>query len=689
MEEKNEVTNEIIEIDENEEITNTQYDLSEVVEVTKKKKEKKISKWSKLSKKKKIIIVASISVLLLLILGVVVYFVFLKNDSEEEYKEPMIVIEKDNYKYVDGKLIFINKNKNEIGTYTCKNKSENLCYLASYSNEDDFDIDKRVYENGLKIDNKTDILLENYVFIYDDETKENGGVFLYDISKDEVIGEYDLVKEVNETQVIFKKDNKYGLLSVSDKGVSEDIKNTYDYMGYILNTDYLIVSTNNNYKLIDFENEAVSKGVPGMIKNFDENNLSVCIGNDYFVYDYNGKVVVDTEYDYIRFVSNYIIAASGKKLYVYDKDGIPMNMDGVRINTNDYNTKLIFNENLRQIGKEEAFSVTITSNSVRINYGDESIDINLMDGVLSKEISYVSYYGGKLYFYEDEEKTELIGTYTCKYANSDSLGNCFLARETSIISENIVNDYLPIINNRYVFISDTKEPNKNNNILLYDLKDKKTLATYTEVDMGYHTEGLSSITTAGTYVVAKNTSNSYGVVNIETSKVSGVIPFKYGEDNKIINESFKMLDNNYLFKRSDGTYHLYPSSGNNINSNEITKNVVTKYEIVEYKYNYLKVNNNDKYLIYALDGNIVSDEIKNIIMENGFYIGIDNTNIVSVYKYDKTKLEGYNTETEMAEEIRIDGVDYTKEISYKKTGSLLTLTTTFEGKTNIYNINLG
>lgn len=685
MEEKNE----IIEIDENEEITNTQYDLSEVVEVTKKKKEKKPSKWSKLSKKKKIIIIVSISVLLLLILGIVVYFVFFKKSSEEEYNEPMIVIEKDNYKYVDGKLIFINNDKKEIGTYTCENKSENLCYLASYSNEDDFDTDKRVYESGLKIDNKTDILLDNYVFIYDDETKENGGVFLYDISKDEVVGEYDLVKEVSETQVIFKKDNKYGLLSVSDKGVSEDIKNTYDYMGYILNTDYLVVSSNNNYKLIDFEDKAVSKSVPGVIKNFDGNNLSVCVGSDYFVYDYSGKMIVDTEYDYIRFVSDYIIAASGKKLYVYDKDGTPMNMDGVRINSNDYNTKLIFNENLRQIGKEEAFSVTITSSAIRISYGDESADINLMDGALSKEISYVSYYGGKLYFYEDEEKTDLIGTYTCKYANSDSLGNCFLAKESSIISENIVNDYLPIINNRYVFISDTKEPNKNDNIILYDLKDKKTLATYTEVDMGYHTEGFDSMTTAGTYVVAKNTSNSYGVINIESSKVSGIIPFKNGDDGKVINETFKMLDSYYLFKRSDGTYHLYPSTGNNINSNEITKNVVTKYEIVEYKYNYLKVKNNDKYLIYALDGKIVSDEIKNIIMEDSFYIGIDNSNIVSVYKYDKTKLEGYNTETEETEEIRIDGVDYTKELSYTKKGNLLTLTTTFEGKTSNYNINLG
>ena len=47
--------NEIVEIDENEEITNTQYDMEKVSE-TPSKKEKKPSGWSKLSKKKKIII---------------------------------------------------------------------------------------------------------------------------------------------------------------------------------------------------------------------------------------------------------------------------------------------------------------------------------------------------------------------------------------------------------------------------------------------------------------------------------------------------------------------------------------------------------------------------------------------------------------------------------------------------------
>ena len=225
LEEINNNANEIIEIDENEEISNTQYDM-EQVSVPKGKKEKKPSKMDK----KKIIIIISIVLVILIIAGVLLYFlVFNKDNNQDKPKDPVVVLEKDNYKYVDGKLIFIDKDKKELGGYTCENKSENLCYVANFSNEDDFDSFKRVYENGLPINNRTDIILDNYVFIYDNMKKENGDVILYDINKEKVLDTYNLVKEVKDNNIIFKKDNKYGLIEITDKEVKERIKNSYDY----------------------------------------------------------------------------------------------------------------------------------------------------------------------------------------------------------------------------------------------------------------------------------------------------------------------------------------------------------------------------------------------------------------------------------------------------------------------------
>lgn len=666
--ENNKPMNEIVEIDENEEITNTQYDMEKVIPKKDEKKSKKPSKWSTLSKKTKIIIIVSI-ILVLIIAIVLIYFLVLKKDNNKnENNDPVVVIEKDNYKYEDGRLIFIDKDKKEIGSYECKNKNENLCFVAYFSNEDNFDVNKKVYENGLPINIRTDIIKDKYVFIYDDETKEKGNVILYDMVSNKKLEEYSLVKEVKDNYVIVKKDNEYKLISL-DSSLEDISKNTYDYMGYIEDTNYLVVASNGNYKLIDFEDKEVSKTVPGNIMSFDDKNISVKVGSEYYVYDYSGKVVVNDKYDYIRFANNYIITASGKKLFVYDVNGNRMNIEGIRITSDSYNTKLIFNDNLRQVGKEEAFNVVVSNNIMRIEYGEDYTKINLSDGIVSKNIPYISYFGGKLYFYSDEEKSNLIGSYKCEYANdidesTKELQNCFIAKESNIFTpdKEVKNGYLPIYNNNYVFISDTKSPNANDNIILWDLKNNKKLATYKSVDAGFHdTENtVNFITTGGTQVVAKNTSDSYGLINIQTSKVNGIIPFKDQDDAKLINVSFKLLQDNYLVKRSDETYHLYNKKGN-----EIGSKVSTKYEIVEYKYNHLKVKNSDKYLIYDLNGKIVSDEFKNIFMENNFYLSIDSSNILHVFKYE-------NKKDLISEEVTISDIE--KDLNYEVKNDLLIIT---------------
>jgi hypothetical protein len=690
LEEINNNANEIIEIDENDEISNTQYDM-EQVNIPNGKKEKKPSKSGN---KKKIIIIISVVFIILVSAFLFVYFLILRKDSTpDKPKDPVVVIEKDNCRYEDGKLIFIDKDKNELGSYICENKSENLCYVANFSNEDDFDSFKRVYENGLPINNRTDILLDNYVFVYDNMKKENGNIALYDINKEKVLDTYNLVKEVKDNKVIYKKDNKYGLIEVNDNEVKDVIQNSYDYMGYIEDTNALVVSNNSNYYLIGFDGIELTKSVPGAIKTFDDNKLSVKVGSSYYVYGYDGKMIVDKAYDYIRFVDNYAIAADGKKLYVFDKDGSPMNMDGVRISSNSYNTKLIFNDNLRQVGKEEAFNVSVTDKTMRIEYDEEAARINLNEGAFNKTLEYVSYFEGKLYFYSDSEKTELLGSYACNYANGvsegdEALGNCFIAKESNIFKsgDKIDNGFLPIFNKRYVFIADTKTPNTNDNIILWDLKDKKKLATYKSVDAGFHdiTNVIDFVDTAGTLVIAKSSEDdAYGVINITQSSIKGFIPFrKKDDDDKVIakNVSFKVLDNYYLFKQDDDTYHLYDKNGK-----ELTKNITTKYEIVKYKDGYLMVKNNEKYLIYDKDGKIISNEYKNIIMENKFYITIDSDNIVGVFKYDSKD----DLTSSLEEKIRIDGIDISKELTYSLKNDLLKITYTNDGNTTSVDINVG
>ena len=182
--------NEIVEIDENEEITKTQYDLKEIEDDknNKKKKVKKPSKWSMLPKKTKIIIIVSIVVVLLIVVLLLLYFLVFKKDEAENKKpeEPVVIVEKDNYRYEDGFLVIVDEEKNELGTYECSNKNEELCYVAYYSNEDDFDVSEQVYENGVPIDFRSDVFDDKYVFIYDNAEKEDGNVILYDLENNEL-----------------------------------------------------------------------------------------------------------------------------------------------------------------------------------------------------------------------------------------------------------------------------------------------------------------------------------------------------------------------------------------------------------------------------------------------------------------------------------------------------------------------
>ena len=695
-EEENKNKNEIVEIDENEEITNTQYDMPEVIDPEdgkkKKKKEKKPkgpSKWSQLSKKQKVITIVCGVILLLVIVGILLYFLVFKKDDKEENKkpeDPVVILEKDNYRYEDGWLVFLGENDEELGEYECTNKDEELCYVAYYSNEDDFDVNKNVYENGIPVEFRSDIILDNYVFIYDNTETEDGNVLLYNIESKEVTDEYALVKEVSSDKAIVKDlDDNYGTLVFSEDNVDNLIEFEYDYLGYILESDAIVGANNNNYVLIDLEGSEVSKNIPGEIKNFDGTNISVEIDGDYYIYNYQGIRQSEEAYDYIRFVDSYIIAADNKRLYVFDKDADNMTMEGIRISSNKYNTELIFNDELVQTGKEEAFDAYVNGNILRIEYDEEYTDVNLNEGKFSKTQEYYSYFQGKLYFYKDAEKTEVLGSYACNYANevtesTTELTNCFIAKESNTFKEeeNPNLGYLPIYNERYVFIADTSRPGANDNIILYDLKNSKNMVTYKEVDAKYYNNEnkINFVETAGTIVLAKNTSDSYGLINIESSNVNGLIAFK--DDDGNTNTKASGLNGNILMQRSDGTYHLFDTKGN-----EITENIETKNEIVDYKGDYILVKSSDNYVIYNLDGSIVSGEYKYIALEEKYYITVDSSNKVGVYTFAKGNVN-------IAENlgIVIDGKDCSNELKYGLNGNVLVLTYTHNGSNQVVEINL-
>src|SRR5699024_1501511 len=170
----------------------------------------------------------------------------------------------------------------------------------------------------------------------------------------------------------------------------------------------------------------------------------------------------------------------------------------------------------------------------------------------------------------------------------------------------------------------------------------------------------------------------YGLINIGSSNVTGVVAFK-DKDNGDTNTEVKMLGDNYLFKRSNGTYHLYSDDGK-----EITENIETKNEIVDYKGNYILVKAGEEYTIYSLDGPVIKSS-KYIILEDTYYITVDTENKIGVYTFA-------HGDTNLAEDLNlyIDGKDIPNEISYGlRSGNVLSLTYTINGKKEVKEIYIG
>ena len=130
------------------------------------------SKLKKIPKKIKIIVVLIFIFLLILItLGIV--FLMKKEEKKEEpsTNPPVnIVIDKENYRYNNGTLEFLDSFGTKIGEYSCNIKNEELCFVSYLdNNEDDFNGEINIYENNSLIQLRSDIYHNRYVFVNDGE----------------------------------------------------------------------------------------------------------------------------------------------------------------------------------------------------------------------------------------------------------------------------------------------------------------------------------------------------------------------------------------------------------------------------------------------------------------------------------------------------------------------------------------
>ena len=608
--------NEIIEIDNSESIKNPEekvaFEEPKPLETIKKEHKSLKEKWINLDPKKRRAIIILSVILLLVIFAVVIYFVFFKKEEVKEPEEETVILEKDNYRYENGNLLFLDKSDRVIGEYECTNKDPEKCLTmkADYS----LDTLERVistYENGDEIVKSSQIYLDKYVFITDG--KESN---LYDIkSKKKLLNikNYKVYGTDRNLVVIANEDEKYGLIEINDEGYNYLIRPSYDNLGIVSTKNIFLVALDKDKTyLIDKEGKKISSNISGTIKTASDKYIIVLKNKTYNLYSYDNEELI-SDYDYIGLNDDLISLVKNNRLYLRDNDLNKLNEDGIRLSNSDYVRKYIYDNDNKLKETKKSYDIAVQDNIAMVTVDSDIKNINILEGKVSKNYDYLSYYDGKLYFYNDEEKDDVLGTYTCK--NKNEITNADSKLEKCMILTTI-DGYTGIYNNNIVLLYDNN--NSDTIYTIYSLKDKAVKGTYSYLEIVNSDEINSNIKHIGTstsYLIAQtNTGNNkgnYGVLEINTEKIKGKIAFDY--------QSIKKENDYYLFKNLQGLISIYNKSFSKISNDFAYIELLDKYYvgIINNKLNVYSYLNKNNFLEKDID---VTDNKYEISVDNGFVI---------------------------------------------------------------------
>ncbi len=611
----------------------------EVVDIKKEGKKKKKDK-KPLTKKQKIIIIVASAILVGIIIFLVWFFI-LRNEEEKETpkEDPGIVIELNNYRYDNGKLIFLDSNNKEIGTYECINKNQEKCMLALYSQEEVLAGTKYLDETGEVMHLNTAVYLNEYVLINDFENEEDKSVILYNLKTNEVVGTYLEVKRMSSTQLILKNtDNLYGVIELLTGEVKMVVEFEYDYLGILESMNNIAYEKDGKYGLVDQTGTQKVSNLSNEIISYNDKNLVVSgNNNDYSLYDYQKEKLLDKEFDFITIDSNYIYLYEKDNLYIRDLSLNKLNEEAFSVDSeNGYLDSVTLDENYSIKETNKLIEITEDSGIVSFKTNNDTYNVNIYEINLSSTYNYVSYIDQVLYFYSDEAKEELLGKYTCDNKNivesdTKSFTNCFIAKESNNLNRVNKKDtvgYIPIYNNTFAFIQDKKNLSTSNSIILYNIAESKNLPTYDSIDVGYYntTDNIVLAEANNLLIYASNTNKLFGVLKLNGASITGLIPFEY--------KTIEYLGDVFLATKEDETQGLYDQTGKTI----LDPTIGIKNEIIDYTGGYIKVkDSSNNYLVYSTSGSIISDPAVDIKLGSNVYASLLSTNKIDVYKYANGK----------------------------------------------------
>ena len=177
----------------------------------------------------------------------------------------------------------------------------------------------------------------------------------------------------------------------------------------------LAVRKDNNSYLADMGNKILTKAFNTSIVYATTSHIVTKDEDDkYYVYDYNSTLLNEDGYDYIVPLDDIYLYVLNNQLYVSDYVGNSMIPAPYDLKNTAYNPVETYKD-YQLVQTEKAFDFTLENNRLNINIYDkndyENFSLNLLEGILSSKLAFMNYFDKTLYFYSDEDKKSLLGTY--------------------------------------------------------------------------------------------------------------------------------------------------------------------------------------------------------------------------------------------------------------------------------------
>ncbi len=256
-------------------------------------------------------------IVIIILLVIFVPLAFIGTYRHFTNNEDIIGDDNPNHEFIYNDKVYFYYNNELLGTYDCSNCSNVVTTI------DDTEYHTNYYRNGTDEFNP---ILSRTMAVF----REGDKINFYAIGTNMTV-QYDAIKNYNVANsnnlLMVQRDNLWQIIRVDSSGAINVLDGSYDYVAIpnhmennILNSDYLITKSGDNWQIFDVNNNTNIITTNREIVDFND-YYYITYDNGYQLFDYNNvEVFANIVKNDIRILDNYVFLIRDNLLLVYEND---------------------------------------------------------------------------------------------------------------------------------------------------------------------------------------------------------------------------------------------------------------------------------------------------------------------------------------------------------------------------------